>query len=272
MYVAKMPITVAWFSCGVTSAIACKLALMLYDNVRIYYIETGKAHEDNARFIKECEQWYGVKINIIQNSKGYKNPVDVVLKERYVNGPAGARCTKELKKEVRYELQQKELINAQVFGYEFVANQINRAIRFKEQYDVNPKFPLIRFGLDKNRCAAMLLSEGIELPTMYKLGYNNNNCIGCLKGGKAYWNKIRVDFPDDFNEMAKAEREVGHSCINGTFLDELNPTAGRGTPPVVPDCGTFCDLEYTHIMDKKVDLILSGKYSIDELENEPCLK
>ena len=43
---------------------------------------------------------------------------------------------------------------------------------------------------------------------MYKLGYNNNNCIGCVKGGQAYWNKIRIDFPETFNKMAKLENLI----------------------------------------------------------------
>ena len=27
---------IAWFSCGATSAVACKLALQMYDDVRIF--------------------------------------------------------------------------------------------------------------------------------------------------------------------------------------------------------------------------------------------
>ena len=38
------------------------------------------------------------------------------------------------------------------------------------------------------------------------------------------------------------ERKIGASCINGTFLDELDPEAGRHAPPIVPDCGIFCEL------------------------------
>lgn len=37
---------IAWFSCGVTSAVACKIALSLYNDVHIYYIETGSGHPD----------------------------------------------------------------------------------------------------------------------------------------------------------------------------------------------------------------------------------
>lgn len=52
-----------WFSCGVTSAVACKLAIERFgDDVDLWYIETGAAHPDNMRFIKDCEEWYGRKI------------------------------------------------------------------------------------------------------------------------------------------------------------------------------------------------------------------
>lgn len=59
----------------------------------------------------------------------------------------------------------------------------------------------------------MLWKAGIEIPAMYKMGYNNNNCIGCVKGGMGYWNKIRKDFPEVFNRMAVIEREVGATCL-----------------------------------------------------------
>ena len=29
---------IAWFSCGVTSAVACKIALNLYNDVQLYFI------------------------------------------------------------------------------------------------------------------------------------------------------------------------------------------------------------------------------------------
>lgn len=46
-----------WFSCGVTSAVACKLAIDMYgsENVDLWYIETGASHPDNERFIADCE-------------------------------------------------------------------------------------------------------------------------------------------------------------------------------------------------------------------------
>jgi hypothetical protein len=75
---------------------------------------------------------------------------------------------------------------------------------------------------------------------MYDLGYPNNNCIGCVKGGMGYWNKIRQDFPEVFADRARMEREIGASCMNGVYLDELAPEAGRGLKPIVEDCGILC--------------------------------
>jgi len=81
---------------------------------------------------------------------------------------------------------------------------------------------------------------GIEPPVMYKLGFNNNNCIGCVKGGMGYWNKIRQHFPEQFNRMAKIEREVGASCIKGKFLDELDPSAGHKLKEPDMTCDFVC--------------------------------
>lgn len=70
---------IAWFSCGVTSAVACKIALSLYDDVQIYYIETGSGHPDNVRFISDCERWNGQPIHTIRSDKFF-NVKDVLIK------------------------------------------------------------------------------------------------------------------------------------------------------------------------------------------------
>lgn len=89
-----------WFSCGVTSAVACKLAIEKFgDDVELWYIETGAAHPDNIRFIKDCEKWYGRKIQTARSEK-YASPLDVASKQIF-NTPYGAPCTYELKKKVQ---------------------------------------------------------------------------------------------------------------------------------------------------------------------------
>lgn len=256
---------IGWFSCGITSAVACKLALEKYD-VELYYIVIDSAHPDNERFIRDCEKWYGKNINRVQSEK-YTDQFDVIKKRRYVNGAGGALCTYELKKKVRFSVEDQVDFDGQIFGFEFSKKEINRAIRFSEQHpQTKPLFPLIDRKMTKEMCADLLLKNGIELPEMYKLGFHNNNCIACVKGGKGYFNHIRKHFPSYFDKMAECEREVGRSCIKGTFLDELKPGEGRHEPPIVPDCGTFCEIEFADLIDPNAEEVLSGNKTMKQLK------
>lgn len=241
------PKYIGWFSCGVTSAVACKIAIDEGKDIDLWYLETGGEHEDNKRFIADCERWYGRKINIARNPK-FSCPLDVARKELF-NTPYGAPCTKYLKKEVR----QKQVMPAypddviHILGFEYTKHEVNRALRWKEQQTPNCYFPLIEHRLTKKDCLLMLKKAGIEIPTMYKLGYHNNNCIGCFKAGKGYWNKIRVDFPEVFNATSEVEISTKHTVLkeNGKplYLKDLKPNAGYHTDLDIPDCGLFCDLE-----------------------------
>lgn len=238
---------ILWFSAGATSAVACKLAIDKYgkDNVKVIYFGIKTAHKDNIRFIKDCEKWYGVNIEIWSSDK-YEDQFDVIKRTKYVNGAQGARCTLELKKAVRKKIESTIDYDGQIFGFEYTPKEIARAERLLKQHpETLAEFPLIDLKMTKENCLGILLAAGIEIPKMYRLGYPNNNCIGCVKGGMGYWNKIRVDFPEIFKQMAETEREVGRSCLkeaNGyrIFLDELDPNRGREQKILVPDCGFFC--------------------------------
>lgn len=258
---------VGWFSCGVTSAVACKLALDKYgsDNVKLFYMVIDSAHDDNERFIKDCEDWYGVKIERRRSEK-YVDQFDVIERTKYVNGPSGARCTLELKKNVRYKIESEIDYDGQIFGFEFSKKEVNRAIRFAQQYPkAKPIYPLIERQISKQQCAELLLRNGIALPKMYDLGFHNNNCIGCVKGGMGYWNHIRKHFPDVFNKMADLEQKVGNSCIKGKYLKDLDENQGRHEPPILPDCGTFCEIEFADIIDSNTDKVMDGTLNINDI-------
>lgn len=246
---------IGWFSGGVTSAVAIKMALELGYEVDIIYFETGAHHPDHDRFLKDCEKWYGQKILTIRN-KRYKSPIDVVLKDKFINSPGGARCTLKLKKEMRFHMEKVMNYDFQIMGFDY--HEPERAQAFSDEYPyAKPVYPLIEKGLSKPDCLRIIQEANIEIPMMYKLGYNNSNCIGCVKGGMGYWNKVRRDFPEVFDEMARAERAINNSCLkkqktNKTtkkrtsvklFLDQLDPEAGRHDDISLPECGVFCSVE-----------------------------
>lgn len=233
---------VGWFSCGAASAVAAHLLLKRYDRerVRLVYTDTGSEHPDSKRFMADCEEWLGHRIETIRSER-HADIWSVFEKERFLVGPDGARCTAELKKKPRYAFQHP--LDLQAFGY--TIDETDRAARFREQNpDVRLLTPLIEAGLSKADCLATLRRVGIELPAMYRLGYRNNNCIGCVKGGMGYWNKIRVDFPETFQRMARIERELGHAINKdkggAVYLDELAPGRGRYAEEADVECSLLC--------------------------------
>ncbi len=241
---------VVWFSCGAASAVAGKLALAKYDfpsyEIVFVYCDTGSEHEDNARFLADCERWYERPILKLK-SDAYRDTWEVFEKTRYLAGVKGARCTVELKKKIRFKFERPDDI--QVFG--FTDDERHRADRFHAQNpDVVISTPLIYSGLKKTDCFDMLRKADIALPAMYLLGYRNNNCIGCVKGQAGYWNKIRRDFPDTFERMAKVERKIGAAICKTEaggkrtpiYLDELNPKAGKYDDMNI-SCGLLCEAE-----------------------------
>jgi 3'-phosphoadenosine 5'-phosphosulfate sulfotransferase (PAPS reductase)/FAD synthetase len=233
--------TVVWFSAGAASAVAAKLTLADRPAV-LAYCDPGSEHPDNTRFLDECEQWFGQEVVRLKSDK-YTDTWDVWERTKYLNGPIGARCTLELKKRLRQQFEQPD--DVQVFGY--TAEEQHRADRFREQNpDVVLFTPLIDRGLTKSDCLAMIDRAGIALPAMYQLGYRNNNCIGCVKGGIGYWNKIRRDFPDVFDRMARLERTLGHTASRDAdgpvWLDELDPERGNHADEPDFECSLLCAL------------------------------
>lgn len=231
-----------WVSAGAASAVAAKLDLADHPDAERWhaYTDPGSEHPDNLRFLEDLERWLGWPVERLRSEK-YRDTWDVWRKRRFLNGPSGALCTVELKKKLRFALQRPDDI--QVFGY--CVEEVGRAERFREQNpEVDLVCPLIDHGLTKSDCLALIERAGIELPAMYQLGYRNNNCIGCPKGGIGYWNKIRRDFPEVFEEMAGLEREIGATCTRDAagpvWLDELDPERGSHADEPSFECSLLC--------------------------------
>jgi hypothetical protein len=235
---------ISWFSCGAASAVATKLAISESKvPIEIVYCHVKEEHPDNMRFLKDCEKWFGQSITILKDSKYNGSIYEVFTKRKYIVGIQGAPCTLFLKKEVRKQFEKPNDI--QVFGY--TVEEEDRANRFIDaNNDVKLWSILIEKKLNKSDCLAMLQRAGIELPAMYKMGYNNNNCVGCVKGGAGYWNKIRVDFPEAFNKMAKLERQLGVKITKSkgqrVYLDELPIDSGNYPKEQAIECGIFCHM------------------------------
>lgn len=232
-------IVVGYFSGGVSSAVAIKL--IANDLDRILYTHIDDQHPDTLRFVADCQTWFGQVVEITQSPLGsVENACRSASFLKSRNG--GAACTKRLKRDVRKAFERKHAGNMTcVWGLD--VSEQHRVERIQQTMSEHThRFPLIEANITKQEAHAILRASGIQRPVMYDLGYHNNNCVGCIKGGMGYWNKIRIDFPDVFKSRAKLERLLGFPVIGkGIWLDELDPTRGRHAGPICDDCGIMCE-------------------------------
>lgn len=206
---------IAWWSGGVTSAVTCYLCMLWFgaENVRVIFIGTKNEDDDTYRFLKDCENWYGKKIETIFSLE-YETIQEVWYEHKSLNVAKGAKCSSVLKKEVREKWQRKNEFSYQAFGFDI--DELQRAKDMKvNNASCKPIFPLISELLTKKDCIRIIKNANdlfvkIDIPNTYKLGFQNNNCFktGCVKGGIGYWQKMLAEFPDKFDAMAKVEHEL----------------------------------------------------------------
>ena len=238
-----MPRVISWFSNGAASATATYFAKLKYGDIDAVYCRVREEHPDNLRFLLEFQEVTGIKVRTIMNEQYDGSIYNVFRQRKYIKDQkGGAPCTLFLKKEMRRQYQRPT--DVQVFGY--TVEEGDRVDRFIDaNNEVDEDMILYEKGITKVECKALLDIFKIEQPVMYRLGYHNNNCRGCVKGGMGYWNAVRRDFGDHFEEMSKIEREVGFAINKDkdgmVFLDELDPDRGNFKRDMPGDCGFTCE-------------------------------
>lgn len=261
---------ISWWSGGVASAVACKLALEEYShrfNVELVFIDTYNEHEDTYRFLDDCARFLGKPIKTISSDK-FNSIEEVWRKYKSLNVAKGAVCSSALKKEVRYKYQDVESDFGQIFGFDDSPAEQNRAKNMLKNYpEINPIFPLIDQKYSKTDCIREVQSWGVDLPWAYRNGYRNNNCFktGCVQGGIGYWQKIQREEPEKFDYMANIEFELSESKgepvtmlsdqtggikkklflkHNPMFSDVPNISMKQGREPEsLMECNGFCSTE-----------------------------
>lgn len=241
---------VCQFSCGAASAVATKLALERYgDRVSIINAFVADEDSDNRRFLSDCETWFGRPVVVLRDTKYGASAAEVWRRKRFIVNRSGAPCSKTLKRNVLTAYHRPgDMI---VLGYTADPRDEARLDRYIDSHAEDMVWaPLIEARLTKRACFEMVARAGIELPRMYRLGYHNANCPKCPKGGEGYWNKIRRDFPENFEEMAQLQDELGPGSYffrdrktgRRISLRMLDPKAGRFKEEPAVECGAVCEM------------------------------
>lgn len=254
---------VVWFSCGAASAVAAKVTIEDYGdeyNIRLVNNPVAEEHEDNIRFKNDVSEWLGVEIETITNPK-YPSASAVEVWDSYgiMAQNVFAPCTYELKKQARYYWETMNDPAYHVLG--FTAEEERRYKRFIMTERENTLPVLIDRGYTKGDCFRILVEAGIELPEIYKMGYPNANCIGCVRAtSPTYWNHVRSKHPLIFRERAEQSRRLGARLVRvkgeRIFLDELDPKAkGRRMKDLEFECGIFCEEIFSSGGDGSEDMV-----------------
>jgi 3'-phosphoadenosine 5'-phosphosulfate sulfotransferase (PAPS reductase)/FAD synthetase len=238
----------AWFSCGAASAVAAKLTLKKYgDRAEVIYCDTSEdEHPDNARFLRDVEEWLGIKIKRIRSDK-YRDVFEVFEGIQFVAGNQGAPCTGQLK--MQPAKMYRRLEDTNVYGFTADKREVSRAMRYAHNnFEQTLDFILIENGLTKADCFDVLNDAGIKRSAMYDLGFDNANCMGCVKArGAKYWARVRYYWPERFARLAAVSRKYGCWLIKHKgrtmFLDELPEDFPLELSSAVGEsfeCGVLC--------------------------------
>lgn len=210
---------VVGFSGGVTSAWCAGWALRTFprDEVILLWHDTREEHPDTYRFIREMGA--ALEHPATEDSAG-RSVTELFRDEGMLGNGQNTMCSRVLKAErgaafaARLKDDGHDVVK--VVGYS--ANEpkrVNRMVGHAANEEIAVRFPVIEDGVSKQQCADWCrLDMGVAPSAMY-LWADHANCVGCVKGGRAYWLAVAANHPAVFEQRAQLEEEFGHTIIRG---------------------------------------------------------
>lgn len=216
---------VVGFSGGVTSAWVAGWALRNYPKEEIIFLfhDTKEEHPDTYRFIKEMSE--ALNHPVTERSDG-RSVTELAYDENALPNNRMAFCSRILKTEQRdkffKELKSQgatEIISLLGFSKN-EWQRIQRNTMRAELGGYKVRFPVAEEEVTKQECADWCSSLGVCPSAMY-LWSDHANCIGCVRGGKAYWLAVADNHPEVYEQRSNLEKEFGHTIIKDCSLIQL---------------------------------------------------
>lgn len=214
-------IYVVSLSGGKSSAIAADRVISTFgkERTKLWFADTLWEDQDLYRFLDDLERYWGIPI--VRTAEGRK-PLQVAEDRHIIPHSRIAPCSIALKVQpfTQYILSEDKPLTV-CLGFDFT--EWHRIWTPMERYNsirgvrtVVPLLwsPMLR-PIDYN---SIIEGWGIEVPRLYKMGFNHNNCGGrCVRQGLKEWKLLHKVMPERFEEVASWERK--HSQADGPTKD-----------------------------------------------------
>lgn len=209
---------VVGFSGGVTSAWCAGWALRTFprEEVILLFHDTKEEHPDTYRFLRDMSAALGVPIT--ERSDG-RSVTQVFYDEGFLGNNQNSMCSRVLKQDqgraFLKELHDQGHDVIKVLGFSAKEpRRVQHAVGKGLLEGFTPRFPMIETGTTKQQATDWVMAMGVKPSAMYCWS-DHANCLGCVKGGKAYWLAVAKNAPEVFEARARQEEEFGHTIIRG---------------------------------------------------------
>jgi hypothetical protein len=187
------------------------------DEVIFLFHDTKEEDPDTYRFLREIcaklnhpitEYSDGRSVTELFDDENMLANDQFAFCSRILKAEQGERCIADLRTQGVDEI-------IKVVG--FSANEwerVQRSWAHAQRLGYSVRFPIIENGWTKQNCADWCnCTMGVTLPAMYEWS-DHANCVGCVRGGKAYWLAVHQNRPDVFWQRVALEDKFQHTFMN----------------------------------------------------------
>ena len=223
-----MTTAVVSLSGGAASAVALERALITYDTVVPLFADTLIEDVDLYRFLDDLADHFSVDVVRIADGRDIW---EVFRDARFLGTSRVDPCSRILKREIINNwIAENHPESVRVYG--FTPEEPERAERVAARAGWECAFPLLDPPILSNvQIRQHICDWGIELPRLYRLGFEHNNCGGgCIKAGQRQFRHLYLQLPDVFAEWERREQEMRDYL--GRDIAILRDRAGGETRPL----------------------------------------
>ncbi len=226
---------VVMFSGGVGSWAAAKRVAERYGMRDLVLLFTDTCYEDPDlyRFLDEAVLNVGGELVRIADGR---TPWEVYHDERFLGNSRADPCSKILKRELadRWLRENCDPANTVVnVGIDWSEeHRFTRLAALREQQGWRYEAPLCEAPyLTKGGMFGLLRSEGIQVPQLYGLGFQHNNCRAwCCKAGQGHFVNLLSVRPEWYAEYEANEQELRRYLNRDDIAVLLDRRGGQARP------------------------------------------